>query len=134
MSLRPIGIALALYLVALLIIYLLDTAATRDPGGYGESAGTFLSGFYRWPYDKVYHGTLSLLLGGLTAYFFRRHGVDHPRAWAIAFVMLAGLGIELIEWHPRHEYPSNRHGRFSAWDLLADFLGAVIGAPLGAAI
>jgi hypothetical protein len=134
MSAHPIGIALALYLLALLIIYLLDTAATRDPGGYDESARTFLNGFYRWPYDKVYHGGLSLLLGGLTAYFFRRLGVAHAGPWAIAFVMLAGLGIELIEWHPRHEYPNSRRGRFSGWDLLADFLGAVVGAPLGAVI
>ena len=134
MSFRPLGIALGLYLVALIVIYLLDTAATRDPGGYDESARTFLAGYYRWPYDKTFHGGLSLLLAALTAYFFRRQGVAHARLWAVAFVMLAGVGIELIEWHPRHEYPNHVHGRFSAWDLLADFLGAVLGAPVGAVL
>jgi hypothetical protein len=131
---EPLAVALALYLIALLVIYLLDTKATRDPGGYQESARTFLSGFHSWPYDKAYHGGLSILLGAVTALFFERHGVAHPRLWAIAFVMLGGLGIEVIEWHPRHEYPNGAHGRFSAWDLLADFIGAVAGAPLGAAL
>lgn len=134
MRAHPLIVALVLYIGALAILWLLDTSLARDPGHYAETLQGYLKGFYRWPYDKAYHGGAALVLGIATAYQLAKAGVAHPRSWAVAFVMLGGLGIELIEWRPRHPYPNNRRGRFSTWDLATDLLGAMLGALVGGAL
>ena len=134
MSAHPILTALALYVIALLVIWALDTKATRDPGGYTESLKNFLDGFHKPPFDKAWHASICFALGAVTAFYFKRHNVEHHWRWSVGLVMLAGVGLELIEWRPRHAYAHGKRGRFSAFDLMADFLGGALGAAIGALV